>query len=110
MAIQKQLTMKDGNQGNYWRVDTVTDNVLKGKCSVVLNLYKTAAKADTAKGSAAASAYVMDTVTVGLEGAEYPLADVNLNGAGKTPVGEIYKEIRKQTDIRGVDFSDGKDV
>ena len=78
MAIQKQLTMTDGNQGNYWRADVITDNVLAGKCAVTLNLYKNAAKADQAKNSSNPSAYVMDTKTIRLEDAEYPLSDANL--------------------------------
>ncbi len=110
MAIQKQLTMTDGNQGNYWRVDVITDNVLRGKCSVVLNLYKDAALADDAKGSPVPGEFVMDSINVSLEGAEYPLNDTNLNGAGKTPAGEVYKEIRQLTNVRGIDFSSGQDV
>ena len=111
MAIQKQLTLTDGTQGNYWRVDAVIDNVLLSKCSVTLNLYKTAAKADEAKGAASPGSLVMATATISLEGSDYPLSDSNLSAAGKTPGGEIYKKIKaKSNDVLGADLTTGQDV
>lgn len=115
MAIQKQITMSTGNQGNYWRIDHISIDPVTGEARAVLALYKNATKAADAKTAVGAGTgyladYTMQTISVRYVGGDFPLADTDLTASGKTPLGELYLAVKVETDLDGVDFSTGTDV